>query len=296
MKKNIWLLGALVGAFLLVSCSGGNKKQAASSDVSETSREQTEEMDNASKVVDYYHTSIILLRQVANPRNINTILGYMEQKGKMPENVPVLPPEVAVGDTTELMNPGDYFPEEVRRNLVRNYRGLFKARAQFYDNFDKFITYRESGNTAEAAKLLDKNYMLSVEMSEYKEVISDILEPLTEKAEKELLAEDPLKNQILAMRRMSATVQSIMNIYSRKHKMDGAKIDLKMAELRRQLDAAKKLPPVKGYDEEMKNYQSFLSSVESFLNDMQKARDKGVYSDADYNAMSDAYEYGLSVI
>ena len=46
----------------------------------------------------------------------------------------------------------------------------------------------------------------------------------------------------------------------------------------------------------MKNYQSFLSSVESFMKDMQKARDKGAYSDADYNAMSDAYEYGLSVI
>ena len=29
---------------------------------------------------------------------------------------------------------------------------------------------------------------------------------------------------------------------------------------------------------------------------MQKARDKGAYSDVDYNAMSDAYEYGLSVI
>ena len=35
---------------------------------------------------------------------------------------------------------------------------------------------------------------------------------------------------------------------------------------------------------------------ESFMKDMQKARDKGAYSDADYNAMSEAYEYGLSVI
>ena len=30
MKKNILFFGALVGALLLVSCSGGNKKQAAS--------------------------------------------------------------------------------------------------------------------------------------------------------------------------------------------------------------------------------------------------------------------------
>ena len=113
-------------------------------------------------------------------------------------------------------------------------------------------------------------------MSEYKQVIFDILSPLTEQAEKELLADEPLKDQIMAMRKMSGTVQSIMNLYSRKHVMDGMRIDVKMAEL--------------------KNYQSFLSSVESFMKDMQKARDKGAYSDADYNAMSDAYEYGLSVI
>ena len=66
--------------------------------------------------------------------------------------------------------------------------------------------------------------------------------------------------------------------------------------VKKELEAAKKLPAVTGYDEELKNYQSFLSSVESFMKDMQKARDKGAYSDADYNAMSDAYEYGLSVI
>ena len=71
---------------------------------------------------------------------------------------------------------------------------------------------------------------------------------------------------------------------------------LEMAELKKELEAAKKLPAVTGYDEEQKNYSSFLSSVESFMKDMQKARDKGAYSDADYNAMSEAYEYGLSVI
>ena len=115
-------------------------------------------------------------------------------------------------------------------------------------------------------------------------------------AEKELLADEPLKDQIMAMRKMSGTVQSIMNLYSRKHVLEGARIDVKMAELKKELEAAKKLPAVTGYDEEQKNYYSFLSSVESFMKDMQKARDKGAYSDADYNAMSEAYEYGLSVI
>lgn len=78
--------------------------------------------------------------------------------------------------------------------------------------------------------------------------------------------------------------------------VDGPRIDLKMAELRKEWEAAKKLPAVTGYDEEIKNYQSFLSTVESFMKDMQKARDKGKYSAEDYDAMSNAYEYGLSVI
>ena len=207
---------------------------------------------------------------------------------------------VAIGLREELRplidNPGDYFNIEVRQNLKQSYRGLFSARTQFYDNFNKFLSYKQAKETAKAGKLLDENYRLSVEMSEYKQVIFDILSPLTEQAEKELLADEPLKDQIMAMRKMSGTVQSIMNLYSRKHALDGMRIDMKMAELKKELEAAKKLPAVTGYDEEQKNYYSFLSSVESFMKDMQKARDKGAYSDADYNAMSEAYEYGLSVI
>ena len=281
MKKNILLFGALIGAFLLVSCSGGNKKQAASSVT-------PEELDNASKVINYYHTSLIVLRHVANAKDVNAVLGYMEQTGKVPE--------VSARDTAELMDPGDYFNIQVRQNLKQSYRGLFSARAQFYDNFNKFLSYKQAKETAKAGKLLDENYRLSVEMSEYKQVIFDILSPLTEQAEKELLADEPLKDQIMAMRKMSGTVQSIMNLYSRKHVLEGARIDVKMAELKKELEAAKKLPAVTGYDEEQKNYYSFLTSVESFMKDMQKARDKGAYSDADYNAMSEAYEYGLSVI
>ena len=207
---------------------------------------------------------------------------------------------VAIGLREELRplidNPGDYFNIEVRQNLKQSYRGLFSARTQFYDNFNKFLSYKQAKETAKIGKLLDENYRLSVEMSEYKQVIFDILSPLTEQAEKELLADEPLKDQIMAMRKMSGTVQSIMNLYSRKHALDGMRIDMKMAELKKELEAAKKLPAVTGYDEEQKNYYSFLTSVESFMKDMQKARDKGSYSDEDYNAMSEAYEYGLSVI
>lgn len=84
------------------------------------------------------------------------------------------------------MDPGDYFNIEVRQNLKQSYRGLFSARTQFYDNFNKFLSYKQA-KTAKIGKLLDENYRLSVEMSEYKQVIFDILSPLTEQAEKNCL-------------------------------------------------------------------------------------------------------------
>ena len=249
MKKKFLLFGALVGALLLSSCSGGSKKQTVSS-------ESTEELDNASKVINYYHMSLAVLRHVANAKDINAVLGYMEQTGKVPEVELIAPPEIAARDTAELLDPGDYFNPEVRQNLKQNYAGLFNVRTQFYDNFNKFLAYKKSKDTAKTAQLLDENYKLSVELSEYKQVIFDILSPLTEQAESELLADEPLKDQIMA----------------------------------------EKIPAVTGYDEELKNFQSFLSTVKSFMNDMQKARSKGAYSDKEYQAMSEAYEYGLSVI
>lgn len=289
MRKRFLFFGTLLGAFLLVSCSGGNKKQA-------TSAVSAEELDNASKVINYYHTSLSVLKHVANPKDINAVLGYMEQTGKVPEVTPIAPPELSAKDSAELMHPGDYFSEEIRQHLEQTYTGLFGVRNQFYANFNKFLTYRQKNDKVKTNQLLEENYRLSIELSEYKQLIFDTLSPFVEQSEKELLADEPLKDQIMAMRKMSATVQSIMNLYSRKHVMDGARIDLKMEELKKQLEAAKKLPSVSGYDKEMKTYQDFLSTVESFMKDMKKARDKGKYSDEEYSSMMDAYEYGLSVI
>ena len=289
MRKSFLFFGTLLGVLLLASCSGGSKKQA-------TAAKNAEELDNASKVINYYHTSLSVLKHVANPKDINAVLGYMEQTGKVPEVSPIAPPELSAQDTTELMHPGNYFSEEVRQHLEQTYSGLFGVRNQFYENFNKFLTYKKAKDTAKTSQLLDENYRLSIELSEYKQLIFDTLAPFVEQSEKELLADEPLKDQVMAMRKMSSTVQSILNLYSRKHLMDGARIDFKMAELRKQLEAAKKLPSVAGYDKEMKTYQDFLSTVESFMKDMQKARDKGKYSDEEYSSMMDAYEYGLSVI
>ena len=70
-------------------------------------------------------------------------------------------------------------------------------------------------------------------------------------------------------------MQSIINLYARKHVvMETARIDLKIAELTRQLEAARKLPVVAGHENDMKAYQAFLAQVETFIKQAQKVREK----------------------
>lgn len=285
MKKNLLFFGALVSAFLLASCSGGSKSKAPVA--------STADIENATEVIKYYNTSLGVLKDMVKEKDVNAVLDYMEQKGKVPALTAIAPPAVVAKDSATVMNPGDYFNRETRQNLVQNYAGLFKARAEFYANFDTYLSYLKKKDVTKAKQLLDANYQLSTQMSEYKQNVFDILSPFTEQAEQVLLADSPLKEQIMTVRKMSATMQSILNLYARKHMMDGPRIDLKVAELTKQLDAAKKLPAVNGHESEMKSYQTFLSQVEIFIKQVQKAREKGEYSDADYDMLTSAYETSI---
>ncbi len=285
MGKKLLLPGLLIILFLGMSCSGKHRKEQ------NTSGKDTTKVEDASGVITYYHASLSVLNHLVNAKDINEVLGYMENRGKGVELTPIL--EITRQDTAVLMNPGDYFPQDVRRELVQNFRALFDSREQFYANFDRYLSYQEVKDYTKDKQLLDANYRLSIEMSDYKEVIFDILGPIVAKAEKMLLADDPLKDQIMAMRKMSATMRSIMNLYARRHGMDGVRIDVKLAELKRELESAEKLTDVSGYGEEMKTYRNFLSAVGAFIKDVQKARDKGEYNDADYATLMG---YGLSII
>lgn len=284
MGKNLLILGAFVSALMLASCVGGKK---------ETVTYTPEEIADAGQVMKYYDASLALLKNMVKERDVNAVLGYMEQKTEVPMFSYIMSPVISKKDSAEVMLPGECFGADVRQNLIQNYAELFQSRNQFYANFNKYLSLLKEKKTEGMADLLNDNYELSVVMSECKQNIFDILSPIASNAQRVLLAENPVKEQIIAMKSMSTTMQSIINLYARKHVEDKSRLDLKIMELRLQLDAAEKLPVVKGHEEESEKFKDFLSKTEGFLKIVQDARQKNSYADEDFEEIS---SYGFGII
>lgn len=284
MGKNLLVLSVWVSVLMLASCVGSKK---------ETVTYTPEEIADAGQVMKYYDASLALLKNVVKERDVNAVLGYMEQKTEVPMFSYIMSPVISKKDSAEVMLPGECFGADVRQNLIQNYAELFQSRNQFYANFNKYLSLLKEKKTEGMADLLNDNYELSVVMSECKQNIFDILSPIASNAQRVLLAENPVKEQIIAMKSMSTTMQSIINLYARKHVEDKSRLDLKIMELRLQLDAAEKLPVVKGHEEESENFKDFLSKTEGFLKIVQDARQKNSYADEDFEEISN---YGLGII
>lgn len=284
MGKNLLILGAFVSALMLASCVGSKK---------ETVTYTPEEIADAGQVMKYYDASLALLKNMVKERDVNAVLGYMEQKTEVPMFSYIMSPVISKKDSAEVMLPGECFGADVRQNLIQNYAELFQSRNQFYANFNKYLSLLKEKKTEGMADLLNDSYELSVVMSECKQNIFDMLSPIASNAQRVLLAENPVKEQIIAMKSMSTTMQSIINLYARKHVEDKSRLDLKIMELRLQLDAAEKLPVVKGHEEESEKFKDFLSKTEGFLKIVQDARQKNSYADEDFEEIS---SYGLGII
>lgn len=284
MGKNLLVLSVWVSVLMLASCVGSKK---------ETVTYTSEEIADAGQVMKYYDASLALLKNVVKERDVNAVLGYMEQKTEVPMFSYIMSPVISKKDSAEVMLPGECFGADVRQNLIQNYAELFQLRNQFYANFNKYLSLLKEKKTEGMADLLNDNYELSVVMSECKQNIFDILSPIASNAQRVLLAENPVKEQIIAMKSMSTTMQSIINLYARKHVEDKSRLDLKIMELRLQLDAAEKLPVVKGHEEESEKFKDFLSKTEGFLKIVQDARQKNSYADEDFEEIS---SYGLGII
>lgn len=285
MGKILMFAGALAAAFVLASCSGGTRNETSA-------KYSMAEVEQANQVMKYYNTSLALLKNVVVEKDVNSVLGYMEQGGSAPMLTAIVPPAFSQKDSALVVNPGACFNEETQRNLKQNFLQLFQTRKQFYANFNQYLSLLKMNNKAAADKLLPVNYQLSVEMAEYKENIADILSPFTYEAQKVLLNDNPMKEQMLAMNKMTATMQSILQLCMRKPAPDIVRLDMKMMKLVIQLDIAKRLPVVEGHPQEMKTFQNFLSNVEAFVKEVQHIESQGNYTEAEMATLS---EYGMSL-
>ena len=180
MKKNLLLYGVFLCALSMSSCSGGSK----SSHVMDSSSRSVE---NANEVMKYYDTSLKILKDLVNENEIKAVLGYLDQK--MPvDSLPVVSqPVVSVQDTVFVSNPGNYFNENDRQNLKENYGRLFRSISAFYENYKTYRLYMQDqsykkDNNALADKIRKEELLLSIALSEYKQVIFDILTPIVEGA------------------------------------------------------------------------------------------------------------------
>ena len=162
MKKNLLLYGVFLCALSISSCSGGSK----SSHVMDSSSMSVE---NANEVMKYYDTSLKILKDLVNENEIKAVLGYLDQK--MPvDSLPVVSqPVVSVQDTVFVSNPGNYFSENDRENY-KTYRLYMQDQSYKKDN------------NALADKIRKEELLLSIALSEYKQVIFDILTPIVEGA------------------------------------------------------------------------------------------------------------------
>lgn len=180
MGKNLLVLSVWVSVLMLASCVGSKK---------ETVTYTPEEIADAGQVMKYYDASLALLKNVVKERDVNAVLGYMEQKTEVPMFSYIMSPVISKKDSAEVMLPGECFGADVRQNLIQNYAELFQSRNQFYANFNKYLSLLKEKKTEGMADLLNDNYELSVVMSECKQNIFDILSPIASNAQRVLLAE-----------------------------------------------------------------------------------------------------------
>ena len=180
MKKNLLLYGVFLCALSISSCSVGSKSR----DVMDS---RSMSVENANEVMKYYDTSLKILKDLVNENEIKAVLGYLDQK--MPvDSLPVVSqPVVSVQDTVFVSNPGNYFSENDCQNLKENYGRLFRSISAFYENYKTYRLYMQDqsykkDNNALADKIRKEELLLSIALSEYKQVIFDILTPIVEGA------------------------------------------------------------------------------------------------------------------
>lgn len=286
MKKNFLLLGAVLTA-LFISCSGG-KSGSAGEGVSDA---------NANEIIEYYNSSLNVLKNYASESHMTRILEYMGSKGK--SFAPVIAGTfIYERDTAKLKSPGSCFDKEVRQQLSDKYAALLSVRAKFFENFETFKSYIKAedykdDNYAKATQLLDENKKLYEEINGLKTSIYDILSPIADAAEAVVLEDNPLKEHILAAKKMFTTMEVVLEEYA-KDDVNKEEIEKQYTELEKQVAEARKISAVADHKSQMDAYARFLDEVDTFLGELRKSKRDGKFTESGFKSLNSEYESVIS--
>ena len=77
MRKILMFVGTFAVIFMLAACGNGVQKKTSE-------KYSAAEVEQAGQVMKYYNTSLALLKNLVLEKDVNSILGYMEQGGNAP--------------------------------------------------------------------------------------------------------------------------------------------------------------------------------------------------------------------
>lgn len=85
MRKILMFVETFAVIFVLAACGNGVQKKTPE-------KYSVAEVEQAGQVMKYYNTSLALLKNLVLEKDVNSILGYMEQGGNAPMLATVIPP------------------------------------------------------------------------------------------------------------------------------------------------------------------------------------------------------------
>ena len=77
MRKNLMFVGVFAITLMLAACGSGVRKEFSE-------KYSATEVEQANQVMNYYTTSLALLKNLVVEKDVNSVLGYMEQGGNAP--------------------------------------------------------------------------------------------------------------------------------------------------------------------------------------------------------------------
>lgn len=271
---------------LLMSSCGSKPKDAASADYS---------VEAANSVILYYNTAISATKKLAEERNFDNILEYMQKNGR--KIAPTANRFILERDTAGFTNPSGQFPDEVRDSLKVYAKQYVDGTAKFYANYETYRNYIKAedykdDNYAKGKEILAEEEELAALFPILRSKIFKLITPYADKAEEVILVGNPLKDHIMAGKALLSSAEEVLNTYDPSAKTEAMQ---KLYDtIQKNYDAATALQDVADQSSAMKSFKDLLNYTEKFQGELRKQLRSGKFNEDGYDDLSTQYSMMIS--